>query len=280
MVGPLDGLRVVDCSRGIAGPRAGGIFADYGADVIRVEPTGGDPWRGDLAVPYSVFNRGKRSVCIDLKTSEGREEMFELLATADVFLESWRPGVAESLGLSYSAVHERLPGVVYCSITGWGSDGPQRDIGGYEALVHAAVGTMGEQFGHRDGPIYEGLPFASIGAASLVAIGGLAAIYRRMEDKVGRHVETSLVDGALAYLSITWGDREGPGHPFAGSHRLVGRNLRCSDDLYVSIHTGAVGAFGRLMKLIGLDDRILPSESGIDMGMPLEPWQSELLHKE
>jgi crotonobetainyl-CoA:carnitine CoA-transferase CaiB-like acyl-CoA transferase len=280
MSGILDGLRVVDCSRGVAGTRAGGLFADYGAEVVRVEPIGGDPWRDELAIPYSVFNRGKRSVCIDLKTPEGHEEILELLATADLFLESWSPGVAESLGLSYSDIHERFPGLVYCSLTGWGLDGPQRDVRGYEALVQAFVGTMAEQIGHREGPIYEGLPFAGIGASALIVLGGLAALYRRMDDGVGRRVETSLLDGALAYLGIMWGDREGAGHPFAGGHRLVGRNLLCADDVYITLHTGAVGAFGRLMKLIGLDDRIPPSESGLDMGMPLEPWQGELLHKE
>src|SRR5437899_7075513 len=99
MPGPLNGIRVVDCSRGTAGPRATGILADYGADVIWVEPPGGDPWRNELAVPYSVFNRGKRSVVLDLRQEADRETLFELLATADVSVQSWRPGLAERLSV-------------------------------------------------------------------------------------------------------------------------------------------------------------------------------------
>ena len=97
--GPLVDLRVIDCSRGMAGPRAGGLLADYGADVIWVEPPGGDPYREALAPEYSVLNRGKRSVVVDLK--EGVGDLYDLLQTADVFLHSWRPGVAERLGLDF-----------------------------------------------------------------------------------------------------------------------------------------------------------------------------------
>src|SRR5205085_11711310 len=99
MPGPLNGIRVVDCSRGTAGPRATGILADYGADVIWVEPPGGDPCREELAVPYSVFNRGKRSIVLDLGQEADRETLFELLGTADVFVQSWQPGVAERLSV-------------------------------------------------------------------------------------------------------------------------------------------------------------------------------------
>ena len=163
--GPLVDLRVIDCSRGMAGPRAGGLLADYGADVIWVEPPGGDPYREALAPEYSVLNRGKRSVVVDLK--EGVGDLYDLLQTADVFLHSWRPGVAERLALDFETLQPRLPNLVYCSISGFGSDGPRRDIPGHEAIVHALVGTMSQQsgqLGHRDGPIYEALPFASMGA--------------------------------------------------------------------------------------------------------------------
>jgi crotonobetainyl-CoA:carnitine CoA-transferase CaiB-like acyl-CoA transferase len=278
--GPLAGLRVVDCSRGTAGPRASGILADYGAEVIWVEPPGGDPWRDALAIEYSVTNRGKRSVVVDLRSPD-RAAIDELLASADVFVESWRPGVAVDLGLGFEQLHARFPSLMMCSISGFGVDGPHRGVPGFEALVHAVVGTMGEQVGHREGPIFEGLPFASIGASYLAVIGLLAGLHRRMADGVGRHVETSLLDGALSYLAIFWGESDfdvgarrnvAPGVALpVGGRRLVTGSFLCEDGEYIGVHTGAVGAFSRLMEALGLDDRIKPSRGGHDMGTPLTP---------
>src|SRR5438876_251905 len=144
--GPLAGLRVLDCCRGTTVARAAGIFA---ADVIWVEPPGGDPYRDVLATHYSVFNRGKRSMVLDLHDDVQRDLLLDLVATADVFTESWRPGVAEKLGVGYADVHAHAPQVVYCSISGFGSDGPDRDRPGHEPLVDAIVGTMGQQAGFR-----------------------------------------------------------------------------------------------------------------------------------
>lgn len=278
MTGPLEGLTVVDCTTGTAGPRATGVLADYGAEVIWVEPPGGDPLRTQLAVPYSVFNRGKKSVELDVHTETGRTALFELLRVADVFVESWRPGVAESLGLGYEELHERFPALVYCSISGFGRTGPHKDLPGYEALVHALVGTMGEQVGVREGPIYEGVPFASVGAAHLADIGITAALWRRREDGIGCWVETSLFDGALAYLSMLWGDADlaiPPRDP--GGRRLIARNFRCGDDEIMGVHTGAVGGFGRLMVEVGMDDLLPPSAHGLDMATPLTPEERRAL---
>jgi crotonobetainyl-CoA:carnitine CoA-transferase CaiB-like acyl-CoA transferase len=198
MPGPLEGLTIVDCSRGAAGPRATGILADYGADVVWIEPPGGDPWRRERPAATSVFNRGKRSAVLDVAEDPDLQRLFSLIDGADVFVESWRPGVAGGFGLGWDDLHERNPRLVYCSISGFGTSGPHRDLPDYEALVHALVGTMAEQAGHREGPIFQGLPFASIGAAYLALIGVLGALLRRDEDGRGRRVETSLWDGALA----------------------------------------------------------------------------------
>jgi crotonobetainyl-CoA:carnitine CoA-transferase CaiB-like acyl-CoA transferase len=283
MAGPLVGLRVVDCSTGTAGPRATGMLADYGADVIWVEPPGGDRFRDELAIPYSVFNRGKRSVVLDLKSLPGMAQMQKLLATADVFVDSWRPGVADRLGLGWEGLHQQFPGLICTSISGFGTDSPHRDLQGYESLVHAVVGSTGEQVGHRSGPIYEGLPFASIGAAYLAVIGTLGARYRWGLDGHGRHVETSLLDGALAYLAMMWGDSDNealtPVHN-PGSKRLVARTFRCADDEYLGVHTAAVAAFGRLVRALGLEDRIPCAEDGADMGIALTPDQSKVVMEE
>jgi crotonobetainyl-CoA:carnitine CoA-transferase CaiB-like acyl-CoA transferase len=168
---------------------------------------GGDPWRALLPAAASVFNRGKRSVGPDLRLPDQRDRLLDLVVGTDVFVESWQPGVADRLGVGFAEVHRRSPGTVYCSISGFGLDGPWRDVKGYEAIVHAVVGTMADQVGHREGPIYQGIPFASIGASYLALIGVLAALYRRNDDGLGRHVETSMMDGALAYLSMLWVSR-------------------------------------------------------------------------
>jgi crotonobetainyl-CoA:carnitine CoA-transferase CaiB-like acyl-CoA transferase len=288
--GPLQGLRVLDCTHGTAGPRAGGILADYGADVVRVEPPGGDPWRENLRIDYAAFDRGKRSVMVDLQSPSGRESFELLLGEADVLIESWRPGVAESLGLDHASLHERFPHLVVATITGFGLTGRYSEVPGYESLVHALVGTMAEQIGMREPPIFEGVPFASIGAAYLSVIGLLAALYRRNDDGIGRHVETSLYDGALAYLVCFWGESDAEAKErsgvtendflVAGNSRLICGFFRTADDLYMGVHSGAVGGFGRLMKILGLDDRIPSREDGLDTGVPLTETERDILHKE
>jgi crotonobetainyl-CoA:carnitine CoA-transferase CaiB-like acyl-CoA transferase len=277
--GPLDGLRVVDCSSGTAGPRATGFLADYGAEVLWVEPPGGDPWRQRLAIPYSVFNRAKKSVILDvLGDEDDRQRLFDLLATADVFVQSWRPGVAERLGLGADQLRQRLPRLVCCSISGFGLDGELRDTPGFEAVVQAVAGTMGDQVGFRDGPIFPGIPLGSIGGAYLAVIGTLAAVYRRGIDGIGRHVETSLLDGAIAYLSEHWGDYEaGNVAHVAGTKRIVARSVLCSDGDYLALHTGARGGFDRLMGVIGFTEQIPPNPDGSDWGQPLTAEQHALL---
>jgi MYXO-CTERM domain-containing protein len=257
------------------------VLADYGADVVWIEPPSGDPYRLELANFYAVNNRGKRSVALDLHRRSDHDTLVDLLGGADLFVHSWRPGVAERLGLAYGDLHQRLPGLVHTSISGFGPDESRRSMPGYESLVHAVVGTMGEQRGHRDGPIYEGLPFASMGAASLAVIGSLAALYRREEDGVGRRVETSLVDGALAYLAMTWSDMDVPvPRTGASGKRTVVGTVLCGDGSYLGVHTGAVGAFGRLMEVLGVADRIPPSKDGLDMALQATPDELEFLEQE
>jgi crotonobetainyl-CoA:carnitine CoA-transferase CaiB-like acyl-CoA transferase len=284
----LDRLLVVDCSLGSAGPRATGFLADYGADVIWIEPPGGDPYRQDAPAAAAVLNRGKKSVVLDLGLLSDRDRLLDLVDAADVFVESWGPRRAAELGFGDDALRNRNPRLVRCSVTGFGDDGPHSDLPGYEALVHTVVGTTADQVGHRDGPIYQGLPFAGIGAAYLALIGIFGALVRREADGFGRRVSTSLLDGALAYHSMLWGENDSmvqvPGAPLTlGSVvpiRLITRSFQCADGEYLGIHTGAHGAFGRLMQVVGLADRIPPSADGMDIGLPLEPEQLVLIRDE
>ncbi len=290
MTGPIAGLRVVDCSQGTAGPRATGMLADYGADVVWVEPPGGDPLRRCAPEYASVVNRGKRSVELDLVDDVARDRLLALVDRAEVFLESWRPGVAEQRGLGYDLLHARNPALVYVSISGFGEESTVARPG-YEAIVQAVLGSMSEQAAHRDGPAYPGFPFASLGAASLAVLGALAALRRAREDGHGRHVCTSLLDGALAYHSMLWGESDASvaaakraDNPLAmqgtATMRLITRSFECGDGEYLGLHTGAVGAFGRAMRVLGLADRIAPSDDGLDMGVPLTDEQIPIIRDE
>ncbi len=287
MPGPVEGLRVLDCSRGTAGMRATGMLADYGADVVWIEPPGGDPCRPHEPAAMSVFNRGKRSVELDLTVAAERDTAVELASRADVFVESWSPGTADRLGLGHEVLHRHNPGLVYVSISGLGETGRDAALPGYEPIVQAWLGGMSDQAAHRDGPVFIGFPFASIGAAYLGVIGALAALFRRGHDGVGRHVSTSLLDGALAYNSMLWGESDQA--VAAGTvamtqqtatMRLITRSFECGDGEYLGIHTGAVGAFGRAMKVLGLDDRIPASDTGMDIGVPLTPEEVPIVADE
>jgi crotonobetainyl-CoA:carnitine CoA-transferase CaiB-like acyl-CoA transferase len=287
---PLVGVRVVECSSTPAAMRVGGMLADYGADVVVVEPPGGSTARERFPVECAVFHRGKRSIVLDLGRVEDRDALARALTSADVLIEDWAPGAAPA-GLYFADTRALAPQLIHASITGFGSNGTLAHVPAEEAIVHALVGTMAEQIGLREGPIFEGLPFASIGAGYLASIGILGALWRRAIDGVGRHVDTSLFDGALAYHAMFWGDtdadpasRDGAltDNDFlvAGSNRLICGSFLCADERYISVHTGAVGAFGRLMKVLGLGDRIPSSESGLDMGVPLTAGEQDILHRE
>ena len=206
MSGPLEGLRVVDCSRGTAGARMTWFLADYGADVIWVEPPGGDPWRDDLAVDYSVYQRNKRSVELDLRDAASRETLFELLGTADLFVETWRPGVAERAGARIRRVARALPGPRVLL-----------DLGLRARLRTRRPARLRRARPRGCGDAALGSSVTARARSSWVSrrpatarriwrsIGVLAALYRRESDGWGRRVETSLVDGVAAYMAQAWG---------------------------------------------------------------------------
>ncbi|MBV9509284.1 MAG: CoA transferase, partial [Caulobacteraceae bacterium] len=251
----MNGLRVVDCSLGMAGPQASGLLADYGAEVIWIEQPGGDPLRREMPAAASVYNRGKRSIVLDVNKPEDHETIACLAERADVFIESWEPGRADAYGLGFSDLHKRNPQLIYASISGFGEHDPRRHLPAHETLVHALAGTMAVQAGHREGPIFEAHPFAAIGAAQLAVFGILAALHRRMDDGFGRRVETSLFDGALVFHQMQWGETDASLKARAAPvfdrramlsracNRLITRAFVCGDGQYLGIHTGAVGAF-------------------------------------
>ncbi len=226
MAGPLTGLTVLDFSLGMPGALCTLVLADYGAEVIKVEPPGGDPFRFQPA--WISWNRGKKGVVLDLATAEGREQAVRLAAGADVLVESFRPGDTAEWGLSYDDLAGVHPGLVYCSITGFGQKGPLRRVPGYEGVVAARAGRMLNMEGqpNRDGPVYSAVYTGSWHASQAAVRGILGAL--RVRDICGRGqwVQTSIVqalasphdnnvgDGGLVNMQLRRRDPERfPGRP-------------------------------------------------------------------
>ena len=203
----LAGIRVVELTMWIAGPSAGGLLADWGADVIKIEPPKGDPQRtilgalgyGDLPVPgFALDNRGKRSVALDLATDDGRAAMEKLLSSADVFLTNMRPKSLGHLGLSPQQVHERHPRLVVTTITGYGLDGPDADLPGYDIGAFWARTGIARDLVPRSSapvPVRGGLGDHYTGLSATAGL--LAALLERGRTGKGRIVETSLLRTGL-----------------------------------------------------------------------------------
>ncbi|MEX2256481.1 MAG: CoA transferase [Acidimicrobiia bacterium] len=243
--GALDGLRVLDLSWGIAGSLGVLMLAEQGADVIKVEPPGGDPFRDYSG--YAVWNRSRRSVTLDLKHPEGQAAFHKLAAGADVLVETFRPGVTDRLGIGFDALHAENPRLVYCSCPAYPEGHRLAAEPGYDALVQAASGQQWEQPGWRLGPIFLHMPMPSMAAMFLVPTGILAALIAREDTGRGQHVRTSLLQGAYLYTTQIWTWAEkAPGdfwtimsksYP-AGSHQEMLFEVANDDWVHMSIMSG------------------------------------------
>jgi crotonobetainyl-CoA:carnitine CoA-transferase CaiB-like acyl-CoA transferase len=201
MSGALDGIRVLDLTSGTA---ALGVLllAEQGADVIKVEPPGGDPFRHYEG--YKVWTRSRRSVTVDLKQDAGRAAFLALVATADVVVDSFAPGVTERLGIGAEQLRAAHPRLITCSVPGYPVGHRAQHRPGHDALVQAASGQQWEQPGWRAGPIFLPMPMPSSGMIWLVASGILAALHARETHGIGQHVQTSLLQGAWLYTTQIW----------------------------------------------------------------------------
>ncbi len=209
-MGALDGIRVLDLTRLLPGGFCSWLLADLGAEVIKVEEPGrGDylRWFPPLRVRESgmflVLNRNKKSVTLNLKSDAGKTVFRKLAATADVVLEGYRPGVMDRLGLGCDALRRVNPRLVYCAITGYGQDGPYRDLVGHDLNYLGIAGAL-ELMGDRGRPpMVPGLSIADIGGgAQMAATGILAALLARGRTGEGQFVDISMTDGVVAWLSI------------------------------------------------------------------------------
>jgi crotonobetainyl-CoA:carnitine CoA-transferase CaiB-like acyl-CoA transferase len=202
----LEGLTVVDLSVFLPGPYLTMAMADHGARVIKVEPPGGDPGRhiGVADGPSTVFfrnvNRGKESVVIDLKSDAGRAHLLKLCERADVFVESFRPGVMQRLGADYAAVSRVNPRIVYCSISAFGQDGPYRDRPAHDLATMALAGALSVTLGRDGAPAMPGVAVADIVSALQALSGVLMTLYRRERTGRGDYIDIAMHHAALAAL--------------------------------------------------------------------------------
>lgn len=207
-------MRVLDLSRLLPGPLCAQHLADLGAEVIKIE----DPKVGDYVRPAirALANRGKEALALDLKTAEGREILLKLLDTADVVLESFRPGVMRRLGLAYDVLAARRPSIVHCAITGFGQDGPRRDAAGHDINFLALAGVL-DQTGEADGaPAIPGFLISDIlGGTLTAAMGILAALLEARATGRGRFVDVSMADAVMAHcvLPLAEYNESGSVHP-------------------------------------------------------------------
>jgi len=204
---PLDGIKVVDLSRILAGPYCTQYLGEMGADVVKVEPPGhgddtrgwGPPFVGDEAVYYLAANRNKRGIVLDLKSERGRDALRRLVADADVLVENFRPGTLEKWGIDYAALSSVNPRLIHVSITGFGQTGPYRDRAGYDLVAQALGGVM-SLTGEPDGaPAKVGLPVADLNAGTWAIIAVLMALQARHTTGRGQYLDVSLLDSQLAW---------------------------------------------------------------------------------
>jgi crotonobetainyl-CoA:carnitine CoA-transferase CaiB-like acyl-CoA transferase len=264
MAGVLENIRVLDLSWGIAGPMTTMLLGDNGADVIKIEPPGGDPYRFQLG--YKVWQRGKRSAILDLKNAADKEALLALVKTADIFVESYAPGVTRGLGIDYETLARINPRLIYCSITGYGRDNKHSNRPAYDALVAARTGLHWEQRGWpegalnhlagrpdpfpdveipydwvqgapRPGPLFPASYWPSLGAFFTASVGISAALRARETTGKGQLVESSLLQGALAAGAGVWQRAENIDAPGFDSWILGSRapkgHFQCKDGRWI-----------------------------------------------
>jgi crotonobetainyl-CoA:carnitine CoA-transferase CaiB-like acyl-CoA transferase len=268
---PLAGIRVIELARVLAGPWAGQMLADLGADVIKIEnPDGGDDTRawgppfvmgkdGEnlSAAYYHSTNRGKRSIAVDLKTEEGRDVVHRLIATADVVIENFKVGGLVKYGLDYQSLAQKHPKLVYCSITGFGQDGPYAARAGYDYIVQGMSGFMSVT-GAPDGePMKAGVAIADIFTGIYAVTAIQAALIHVMKTGEGQHVDMALLDVQSAVManqnmnflaSGTAPNRLGNAHPNISPYEVVP-----TSNGHIILAVGNDGQFRKLCGILKLD---------------------------
>ena len=213
MARALDGIRIIDFSKALAGPYCTMLLADMGAEVIKVEmPGSGDDSRGwgppfieGEAAYFLSVNRNKKSITLNLKDPKAKEIALKIIEKADIVLESNRPGVMTKLGLDYETVKKINPGIIYCSISGFGQTGPYSKRPGFDQVIQGYGGIMGLTGEKGGGPLKVGIAVTDIATGMFAATGILTALYHRERTGQGQHVDASMLDGQVSWLTYQAG---------------------------------------------------------------------------
>ena len=262
----LEGVKVLDLTQIMAGPYCTMTLADMGADVVKVEkPNGGDDTRrmgppfieGESAA-FLGINRNKRSVVVDLRSDEGREVVLDMARRYDILVQNFRPGSLERMGLGYERVRELNPAMVYCTISGFGVTGPYARRGGFDLVTQGMSGLMSVT-GHPGGPPTKvGVPVCDLNAGMFAALGILTAYINRLKTGRGQHVDTSLLEGGIAYTfwesAMYFATGEAPG-PRGSAHRLTAPYQAFETaDGYVNVGAANQANWERLCAAIGREE--------------------------
>jgi len=263
---PLEGVRVLDLTQIMAGPYCAMTLGDMGADVVKVEkPNGGDdarrmgpPFIEGESAAFLGINRNKRSVVVDMRTDDGREIVQELARRSDILIQNFRPGSLERMGLGYEQVREINPAIIYCTISGFGATGPYARRGGFDLVAQGMSGLMSVT-GHPGAPPTKiGAPVCDLNAGMFATIGILTAYVNRLRTGTGQHVDTSLLEGGIAYTfwesAMYFATGEPPG-PMGSAHRLTAPYQAFETaDGYINVGAANQANWERLRAAIGRDD--------------------------
>jgi crotonobetainyl-CoA:carnitine CoA-transferase CaiB-like acyl-CoA transferase len=243
--GALQGIRVLDLSRVLGGPLCGQILGDHGADVLKIEPPGGDdtrawgpPFKDGVASYYHGLNRNKRIQFLDLSSAQGQEKLLALMAQADVLIENFKIGTMEKWGIGFAQLQQRFERLVWCRVSGFGADGPLGAWPGYDAAIQAMTGLMSVN-GERDGgPLRVGLPVVDMVTGMNAVIGVMLALHERQRSGLGQLVDAALYDSGISLL-----------HPHAANWFMDGKQPRRSGNAHPNIapydvlQTGSIPVF-------------------------------------
>jgi crotonobetainyl-CoA:carnitine CoA-transferase CaiB-like acyl-CoA transferase len=266
--GPLAGLKVLELAQIMAGPSCGALLADLGADVIKVEKVpGGDDTRryaepqvnGESAA-FMMMNRNKRSIAIDLKTAGGQAVLKRLAGSADVLTENYRKGALDRLGLGFDALHALNPGLIYCSISGYGRSGPAADKGGFDLIAQGVSGLMSITGEPGGAPVKVGSPVTDLNAGILAALGIVSAYVHRLKTGQGQWVDTSLMEAGIhqtawqAAIFFATGVSPGPG----GSAHVLAAPYQAfpTQDGWINIGGANQSNWERIARLVGAPELI------------------------
>lgn len=263
MSAPLRGIRIVNLAEQYPGPYATLLLADLGADLILVErPGSGDPARQFPAF-HAALNRNKRSVALDLKSDDGRAKLRDLVASADVMMEGFRPGTMERLGFGYAAMAALNPRLIYVSISGFGQTGPYRDRPAHDLSYQAMAGFLHLQAKSGSTQMPSDIAIGDLSSGMFAAVGTLAALHERSQTGNGKYVDVSMTDGLVSWMSVMVGPAMN-GQPLAdiGAEPAYGLFV-CGDGKLISLSIAHEDWFWKpLCALLGMEDAAALDRTG------------------